>query len=179
MNDADRDPETKHEQYGQRIKDRNEKIGETLAARAGIDLDAYEDANAAEFGSRLVAGGPMSDPAAEAYRDLDGRIAKDEILPLINDNLIAEHRDNPIGQHSDDLERVLTYFRRQPTENKYALAEIKKNESWRLVRTTGVRGERPEPVGDEIFDSQEAAEHALFCQRVRDLQERYGGVNDD
>jgi branched-chain amino acid transport system permease protein len=179
MTSRNDDSETEIEQYGRRITDRNVKIGETLAARAGIDLDAYEDVDAAEFGRRLVAGGPMSDPAAEAYRDVDGRIAKEEILPRIDDDLIAEHGDNPIGQHSDDLERVLTYFRRQPTENKYALAEVEKNQTWRLVRTTGVRGERPERVGDEQFDSQEAAEHALFRRRVRDLRERYGGMSDD
>lgn len=166
--------EPKREQFGSSLAERNEKIARTLAERAGIDLDAYEDADVETIGHHLVSGGPMAHPAAEAYDDLDGKIAKDEILPRIDDELIAEHEEKPIGQHSDDLERVLTYFRRQPVEDKYLLVETEKNEEWRIGKTTGGRGEPPELVGDDTFESQEAAEHALFLKRVEELRDKFG-----
>lgn len=116
----------------------------------------------------------MSHPAEQAYVDLDGKIAREEILPRIDDDLIEEHAENPIGQHSDDLERVLVYFRRQTVEDKYALIETEENETWCIGKTTGVRGEPPEIVSDETYDSHEEAEHALFQHRVADLQEKFG-----
>lgn len=167
------DRESKIERFGRTVDERNEKIGKTLAKRAGIDLDAYEDVDAAAIGRRLVSGGPMTHPAAEAYADLDGKIAREEILPRIDEDLIAEHEDQPIGQHSDDLERVLTYFRRQPVADKYALIETEKDDTWQIGKTTGERGEPPELVDNETFDSQEAAEHALFLKRVEDLRNEF------
>lgn len=165
---------TEHERFGRTLEERNAKIGEALADRAGIDLDAYADVDPAELGRTLVSGGPLSHPAADAYADLDEAIARDEIRPRIDDDLIAEHADTPIGQHSDDLQRVLTYFRRQPAEDKYAIVELEKDETWQLAKTTGVRGEPPELVGEDTYDSQEAAEHALFRRRVADLRDTTG-----
>ncbi len=165
--------EQKSEQFGSSLEERNAKIARTLAERAGIDLDAYEDIDVNEIGRHLISGGPMAFPAAEAYEDLDGKIAKEEVLPRIDDDLIAEHEEHPIGQHSDDLERVLTYFRRQPVANKYALVETVKDQEWVVAKTTGNRGDPPEIVDDETFDSQERAEHALFLTRVADLRKKF------
>lgn len=165
--------ETEAEQFGDSLEERNEIVGRTLIERAGIDIDAYEDLNLADIGRHVVSGGPMAHPAAEAYKDLDEKIAREEILPRIDDELISEHEEHPIGQHSDDLERVLTYLRRQPVDDKYALVETKKDEEWRIAKTTGIRGEPPEIVGEETFESQEEAEHALFLQRIEDLREKF------
>lgn len=162
----------KAEQFGSDLSERNEKIARALAARAGIDLDAYDEVE--DIGRHLVTGGPMSHPAAEAYEDLDGKIAREEILSRITDDIIQEHKEHPIGQHSDDLERVLTYFRRQPVDDKYLLIETEKDEKWRIGKTTGVRGEPPEIVDNQTFESQEEAEHGLFLKRVEDLQEKFG-----
>ncbi|RBI59831.1 inner-membrane translocator [halophilic archaeon] len=115
----------------------------------------------------------MAAPAQEAYEDLDRTIAKEEILPRIDDEVIAEHENNPIGQHSDDLERILTYFRRQPVEDKYVLVETEKDEEWRIGKTPGIRGETPEIVDEQTFDSQEEAEHGLFLKRIENLREEF------
>lgn len=173
------DEESNSEQFGSTLRERNEKIAHTLAQRAGIDLEAYEDIDIAEIGQNLVSGGPMAHPAAEAYEDLDGTIAKEEVLPRIDDETISEHKNNPIGQHSDKLERVLVYFRRQPVEDKYLLIENEKDEEWRIGKTTGVRGEPPKISDEEPFDSHEEAEHGLFLKRIEDLREKFGNQNND
>lgn len=169
-NESDSDPMA--EQFGRTLSERNEKIAQALAARAGIDPDAYGELE--DIGRYLVTGGPMAHPAAEAYGDLDGKIAREEILPRIDDEIIQEHQENPIGQHSDDLERVLTYFRRQPVEDKYILIEVEKDQAWKIGKTTGVRGDPPEIVDDQTFESQEEAEHALFLKRIDDLRDEFG-----
>lgn len=145
----------------------HEELGRQLVEQAYEDL--FE-----EIGRRaLHAGGPASSAADEAFRQIDERIARNDVLPRIDEELIAEHEDNPIGQHSDDLQRVLTYFRRRGLEGKYVIVETERNETWCLGRLSGERGVGPEVLRDEEFDSPEAAEHAIFRRRVETLRERF------
>jgi len=167
------DLNTENKRFNGKLNERNRQIAQTLIDRADIDIEKYNNINIEKIGRNLVTGGPMAHPAASAYEDLDGKIAKEEILPRIDDEIIAEHKENPIGQHSDDLERILTYFRRQPLEDKYILIETKKFEEWVIAKTTGVRGEPPEVVSQTTYSSQEEAEHALFLKRVEKLQNKF------
>jgi len=161
------------------------QIGRTLSDRAGINIDRRETSYE-EIGRQLmVGGGPISAPDQQAYDEIDESIAEREILPRINDDLIQEHKEKPIGEHSDDLERVLNYFRRQPMEGKYVTLETKKFEEFYIGKLPGVRGEPPEklenPLGsiDEAEDlpyplqSVEQAEHAVFLKRIEDLKEEH------
>lgn len=168
---ADNHTETKR--FDGELNERNRQIAQTLIDRADIDVEKYNDVTIEKIGRNLVTGGPMAHPAASAYEDLDGKIAKEEILPRIDEEIIAEHHENPIGQHSDDLERVLTYFRRQPLEDKYLLIETEKFEEWVIGKTTGVRGEPPEIVSQETYSSQKEADHALFLKRVEKLRNKF------
>ncbi|WP_238532928.1 inner-membrane translocator [Halalkalicoccus jeotgali] len=163
-----------------------ETVGQTLADRAGIDPDRY-GATYEDIGRQLMtmSGGPLSAPAEQAYSELDEGIAKREILPRINTELIKEHKEHPIGRHSDDLERVLNYFRRQPMEGKYVILETEKFEEFYIGELPGVRGEPPEKLDnplagiDEAKDlpyplkSVEQAEHAVFLRRIKDLQNKF------
>ena len=90
---------------------------------------------------------------------------------LITDELIEEHKKSPLGQHSEALERVLTYFRRQPQEEKYAITVVEPFKAYRIVAMSGVRGVAPRLVEDTIYGSPEEAYHALFMRRVQDLLE--------
>jgi branched-chain amino acid transport system permease protein len=89
---------------------------------------------------------------------------------LVTEELIAEHERNPLGQHSDALERVLNYFRRAPVGDKYAIVCTRPDREWRICTLNGRRGEPLPVVGDEVFDSELAAHHGVFLRRVRDLE---------
>lgn len=106
---------------------------------------------------------------AERY----GAWIRPRLRALLTDELIAEHERNPLGQHSDALERVLNYFRRAPVADKYAIVCTKPDREWRICRMNARRGETPPVVGDEVFDSEAAAHHGVFLRRVREL--RQGG----
>src|SRR4029077_5133792 len=54
------------------------------------------------------------------FRRFD-KMQRDYLKELIRPEIIEEHRRQPLGQHSEALERVLLYFRRAKMEDKYAL----------------------------------------------------------
>jgi branched-chain amino acid transport system permease protein len=134
-----------------------------------LDAEIYE-----QLGQQVLhAGGPATAPGQAAFADLSERFAKEEILPRIDDDLVAEHEANPIGQHSDDLQRVLHYFRRQPNEGKYVVVETERSEEWAIGELSGKRTEAPE-ILDDRFSSVEAAEHEIFRRRVEEFRETFG-----
>lgn len=144
-----------------------EKIG-----RAVVE-DAYEGLYE-ELGKLAIHGaGPQNDPALETAAFLDERIAKNQILPRITDDLIEEHKNNPLSEHSDDLQRVLHYFQRQPVPDKYVIIETDRDATWKLGKLSGDRGEPPEILDTETYKSLEAAQHAVFVKRVDELRDQY------
>jgi len=102
------------------------------------------------------------------YARWDARI-RESLRPLITDGLIAEHRRQPRGQHSDALARVLNYFRRAPLTRKYVVVCIRPHKEWKIAELSGVRGDPPRVIDDRSFASEAEALHAVFLQRVDDL----------
>jgi branched-chain amino acid transport system permease protein len=163
-----------------------ERIGKTLSERAELDPERYDTTYEA-IGRELMTtgGGPAAAPAQQAFEELDEGIVTREILPRIDSELIQEHRENPIGAHSDDLERVLNYFRRQPMEGKYVILETEKFEEFYIGQLSGVRGDPPTKLEDPLASIDEAsdlpypltsveqAEHAVFLKRVDDLRTEF------
>ena len=94
-----------------------------------------------------------------------------QLKPLVTPELIEEHRQKPIGQHSDSLERVLNYFRRAPAEGKYALFELEPNRKYKVIVTTGWRDELPADADGKIYTDKNEALHAIFLKRVEELTE--------
>jgi branched-chain amino acid transport system permease protein len=88
------------------------------------------------------------------------------IRPLLTDELIAEHRRDPRGSHSDSLKRVLNYFRRSSALTPYVVVCTQPFRQWRVARVTGIRGERPVFVDQQIMRSEAEAMHAIFLKRV-------------
>jgi hypothetical protein len=178
------------EEVPRRIADEEEYykiIGETIVNQSKIDVNEYE-ANLSEIGRQIMAtsGGPLSAPAQQAYDEIDESIAEEKILPLIDEELIQEHRENPIGAHSNDLERVLNYFRRHPSmDNTYVILETEKIETFYIGKLTGNRGDKPEKLDDPLSSIDEAeylpypltsveqAEHGVFLKRVDDLRSEF------
>lgn len=156
-----------------------EKIGHNLIERTkGYDvLNEYElpvEELCEQIGQQtLHSGGPNPTPGQEAFAKLDERLAEQEIRPRISDEIIEEHRKEPVGQHSDDLQRVLHYFRRAPTEGKYIVIEADRSNEWAIGVLSGKRGVGPEILSDR-FDSPKEAMHEIFLRRIDEFQEEYG-----
>ena len=104
------------------------------------------------------------------YRRFDKKW-RDYLKTVVTDELIEEHRRQPLGQHSDALQRLLNYFRCAPLPDKYAIYEVKAFKEYKLVALTGVRGMPPRVVDDKIYKTLDEAYHAVFLRRVNDLLE--------
>jgi len=109
-----------------------------------------------------------SDRSLLVYARWDARM-RESLRALINDGLIAEHRRQPLGQHSDALERVLNYFRRAPLTRKYVIVCTRPYAEWKIGELSGVRGDPPRIIDDRSFTSEAEAQHAVFLRRVDDL----------
>ncbi len=103
------------------------------------------------------------DPLALARWDIRTRTA---IRSLLTNELIAEHRSDPRGHHSDTLKRVLNYFRRSGALTPYVVICAQPFREWRVARLTGVRGHGPVLVDEQTFNSEAEAMHAVFLKRV-------------
>jgi branched-chain amino acid transport system permease protein len=96
---------------------------------------------------------------------------RDELKRIITDELIEEHRRTMGQRRSDALERVLAYFRRAATADKYAILAVRPFAEYRLVALSGRRGVPPRVVDDRVYATPDEAMHAVFVKRVRDLME--------
>jgi branched-chain amino acid transport system permease protein len=95
---------------------------------------------------------------------------RDLLRSLITDELIEEHRTNPTGLHSENLERVLLYFRKAELAGKYAVYCTVPFESYRIVALSGLPGVPPRVVDDRTYSTVNDAYHAVFLRRINDLR---------
>jgi hypothetical protein len=104
-----------------------------------------------------------------AYLQVERHILETDVQPRVTQAIIDEHRERPIGKHSDDLERVLIYLRKHhfEMEGKYILVCTKPHEEWRIATLAGKPGVPPELLPDSFRDRYEA-EHGLFLKRLAD-----------
>lgn len=111
----------------------------------------------------------MNDHQKDVYMETDKRILENRIKPLITKELIEEHRNNPIGEHSKNLKAVLNYFRRHHEEikGKYLVICTEPHKKWCLGEHPGERGKPYILFENECFDSREKAEHGLFIKRLK------------
>jgi branched-chain amino acid transport system permease protein len=112
----------------------------------------------------------INDKDALYFRRFD-KMQRDYLKGLITPEVIEEHRRQPLGQHSEALERVLLYFRRAKMEDKYALHRAGPSGPFKIIAFSGVRGVSPRLVDDREFGTLDEAYHAVFMRRVHDLLE--------
>ena len=96
---------------------------------------------------------------------------REYLKTLVCEEVIEEHRNKPLGQHSEALERLLLYFRRVPQIDKYAIKRDARTRRYKIVAFSGVRGASPRLVEDTEYKSVEEAYHGVFRRRVYDLLE--------
>ena len=82
---------------------------------------------------------------------------------------VDEFRQNPLGPHSPNLQRVLNLMRGAPTAGKYCLICTKPFSEWRLARMSGQRGVPAAPIDHDVFTDLAEAEWAVFRRRWREL----------
>jgi hypothetical protein len=87
------------------------------------------------------------------------------IDPRRDREVVAEFRQNPIGHHSPNLQRVLNALRGGPLKGKYVLVCTKPFAEWTLARHPGGRGQPVELLREHTFASREEAEWAVFRLR--------------
>jgi branched-chain amino acid transport system permease protein len=111
----------------------------------------------------------MLDRQLQVFEDWDAK-HRVRLRALLTDELIEEHARKPSGQHSDALERVLAYFRRQSMPGKLVVIMTKPWAEYRIAALSGVRGEPARLVDDEVFPTEESALHGVFLRRVNELR---------
>ncbi len=99
------------------------------------------------------------------------KMQRDYLKTLVSDAVIDEHQRQPLGQHSEALERLLLYFRRAPQRDKYAIQVIEPFKDYRIVALSGHRGVAPRDVEEKTYASETEAYHGVFLRRVQDLLE--------
>lgn len=128
--------------------------------------------------TRLERGGEMLpeqateiDDKEEIYKRRFDKMQREFLKTLVCDEVINEHKNKPLGQHSEALERILYYFRRAGMVDKYVVKCEEPFTKYKIMALSGVRGRSPRLVEDKIYHTVEAAYHALFLRRVQDLME--------
>jgi branched-chain amino acid transport system permease protein len=128
--------------------------------------------------SRSEKGGEMLPEEATETHDKDqiyfrrfDKMQREFLKTLISPELIEEFKQKPLGQHSEALERLLNYFRRQPQIDKYAVMVVEQFKAYRVVALSGYRGVPPRLVEDKVYSSVNEAYHAVFLRRIQDLLE--------
>ena len=111
----------------------------------------------------------MNEHQKEIYLEADKRILEHRITPLINKDLIKEHKEKPIGSHSQDLNIVLNYLRRHHEDitGKELIICTEPHKKWCLGEHPGERGKPYIVYENECFSTREEAEHGLFIKRLK------------
>ena len=91
---------------------------------------------------------------------------RESLRPLLTKKIISEHKRDPVGIHSDALDRVLNYFRRPNLLPHYVIVCTRPFKQWRVARMTGVPGQSPVFVDERTYNSEAKAAHAVFLLRV-------------
>lgn len=111
----------------------------------------------------------MNEQAKKVYLEKDKYILENNIKPLVTNEIIEEHRRNPVGKHSMQLDLVLNFLRRdsEELEGKDLIVCTEPHKEWCLGKHPGKRGVPYIILWDESFDTREKAEHALFLKRLK------------
>ena len=107
----------------------------------------------------------QADRSQIAFARWDKRM-RQSLRPLLTKKIIADHKRDPVGIHSDALDRVLNYFRRPNLLDHYVVVCTRPFKQWRVARMSGVPGQGPVFVDERTYNSEAKAAHAVFLMRV-------------
>jgi hypothetical protein len=98
------------------------------------------------------------------------------VAALVTPELVAEHAARPLGPHSDDLARVLTYLRGADVEDKHVVLTIRPDRAFRIGRIRQADRSRPLALDDAEQPSLQAALHEIFVRRIAELRADEGAA---
>jgi hypothetical protein len=99
----------------------------------------------------------------------DKEILRRRVYGLVDDELLAEHRERPFGPHSPRLIEVLDFLRRNPDPECPRYLVLDDGEGFELGVRSAERGAPPTSLdGGERFTARAEAEHAVFLRRLAD-----------
>lgn len=132
---------------------------------------------------------PLADPSkyvdkSEDWMQKFREIRAEQLLPIVTDDLVEAHRQNPRGPHSHELNLVLNFVRGPafPMDDKPFVYMKRPYDEYGLAQMAG-RGTPAKVIEDELFSSETEAIHGAFLQRLRvhgldiNLTPRPGGKN--
>lgn len=105
----------------------------------------------------------------------DQEILRRRVYGLVDDALVAEHRERPFGPHSPALIEVLDFLRRNPDPECPRYLVLDDGEGFEVGMRSAERGAPPTRLDDERFATRAEAEHAVFLHRLTD----YGAATGD
>jgi hypothetical protein len=121
---------------------------------------------------KVSAPGRYIDKEASHWYPMRDNMQKQAILALINDDLLAEHAQDPIGRrpnfHSKALQQVLGYFRAHPSDGRYVACQLRGDGRWGVAVTRP--GRTPQQLAGLGFATLDEARHAAFLHRVKQLK---------
>lgn len=107
----------------------------------------------------------------------DEEILRRRVYDLVDDALLAEHRERPFGPHSPRLIEVLDFLRRNPDPDQPRYLVLDDGEGFEVGVRSAERGAPPMSIGDEErFATRAEAEHAVFLRRLADYGALRGAV---
>jgi branched-chain amino acid transport system permease protein len=106
-----------------------------------------------------------ADRSKIAFARWDQRM-RESLRPLLTRKIIAEHKRDPVGIHSDALDRVLNYFRRPNMLERHVIVCTRPFKRWRVARMTGASGQGPLFADERTYNSEAKAAHAVFLMHV-------------
>ncbi len=107
----------------------------------------------------------------------DREILRRRVYGLVDDDLLAEHREHPFGPHSPALTEVLDFLRRNPDPECPRYLVLDDGEGFEVGVRAGERGAPPTRLDDdERFATRAEAEHAVFRRRLADYGALTGGA---
>ena len=105
----------------------------------------------------------------------DKEILRRRVYGLVDDELLAEHRERPFGPHSPRLIEVLDFLRRNTDPEQPRYLVLDDGDGFEVGIRGSERGAPPTSVDDdERFKTRAEAEHAVFLRRLAD----YGAFAD-
>ncbi|MEI5997921.1 hypothetical protein H3V53_12150 [Paraburkholderia bengalensis] len=96
-------------------------------------------------------------------------VQRDRARSLINQDVIEEHRRQPLGKQSDSLARLAFILSNGPHAGKYAIRVVEPFKAYRIISLSGQRGIAPRFIDDITHASPDEAYHAIFLRRIADL----------
>lgn len=100
------------------------------------------------------------------YRQFYDKMQAKYLKTLVCDEVIEEYKNNPLGQHSEPLSRLLHYFSSAPQKNKIAIKHDSQSDKFNLIQLSGKRGMPPYEIQGESYNSLEEAYQAVFLKRL-------------